>query len=306
MTETNRVALVTGASRGLGEVIARVLADQGYDLVIGARDEVALGRARNRLAQHRRRVVALAGDVTDAAVRRRWIDAARELGGLDVLVNNASELGGISPLMTFDVQRFGRVFPVNTGAPIALAQLAVPLLAVRHGLIVNITSDAAHSAYAGWGPYGASKAALELLTRTLAGELLDRGVSAVLVDPGDMRTRMHQEAFPGQDISDRPLPDVTAPFWRWLFDQDREAIRAQRFVAQQQDAPWHQPASSRNSPCRQRSKRPSRRKREVCLATACASWCQTWKGMSSNTPASAISLDGSIRAICSSSTRAAR
>jgi NAD(P)-dependent dehydrogenase (short-subunit alcohol dehydrogenase family) len=242
MTEVNRVGLVTGASRGLGEVIARVLTQRGYDLVIGARDEEALGRARDRLAQQRRRVVAIAGDVTDAAVRRRWIDAAGELGGLDVLVNNASELGGIGPLMAFDVQRFGRVFPVNAGAPIALIQLAMPLLAARHGLIVNVTSDAANGAYPGWGPYGASKAALELLTRTLAGELLDQGVSAVLVDPGDMRTRMHQEAFPGEDISDRPLPDVTAPFWRWLFEQDHEAIRAQRFVAQQQDAPWHQPA----------------------------------------------------------------
>ena len=108
------------------------------------------------------------------SVRARLVGAARELGGLDVLVNNASELGGIGPLMDFDVQRFGRVFPVNAGAPIALIQLAVPLLAERRGLIVNITSDAARGAYPGWGPYGASKAALELLTRTLATELRER------------------------------------------------------------------------------------------------------------------------------------
>ena len=240
MAEANRVALVTGASRGLGEVIARVLAERGHDLVIGARNVGALNRVRDQLSQSGRRVVALPGDVTDAAVRRRWIDAAAELGGLDVLVNNASELGGIGPLATFDVQRFGRVFPVNTGAPIALIQLALPLLAARRGLIVNITSDAANGAYPGWGPYGASKAALELLTRTLASELRDQGVSAVLVDPGDMRTAMHQEAFPSEDISDRPLPEITAPFWRWLFDQDREAVSGQRLVAQQEDAKWHQ------------------------------------------------------------------
>src|SRR5688572_14024961 len=242
MTEENRVAMVTGASRGLGEVIARVLAERGHDLVIGARDETALNRVREQLAERGRHVVAIAGDVTDASVRRRWIDAARELGGLDVLVNNASELGGIEPLLTFDVQRFGRVFPVNTGAPIALIQLAVPLLAARRGLIVNITSDAAAGAYPGWGAYGASKAAFELLTRTLAAELRDQGISVVLVDPGDMRTRMHQEAYPSEDISNRPLPAVTAPFWRWLFDQHPEDVAAQRFVAQQEDAPWHQPA----------------------------------------------------------------
>ena len=97
---------------------------------------------------------------------------------------------------------------------------------------MNITSDAATAAYPGWGPYGATKAALELLTRTLATELGEQGVSAVLVDPGDMRTRMHQEAFPGEDISDRPLPEVTAPFWNWLFDQNPEDIRGERFAAQ--------------------------------------------------------------------------
>jgi NAD(P)-dependent dehydrogenase (short-subunit alcohol dehydrogenase family) len=109
---------------------------------------------------------------------------------------------------------------------------------------VNITSDAANAAYPGWGPYGASKAALELLTRTLAQELTGTPVSAVLVDPGDMRTGMHQDAFPGEDISDRPLPDVTVPFWRWLFEQDPERVRGQRLVAQQKEhAPWQlQPA----------------------------------------------------------------
>jgi len=107
---------------------------------------------------------------------------------------------------------------------------------------VNITSDAATTAYPGWGPYGATKAALELLTRTLATELRDRGVSAILVDPGDMRTRMHQQAFPGEDISDRPLPEITVPFWNWLFDRNPEAISGQRFAVQQEVARWLQQA----------------------------------------------------------------
>ena len=242
MHQSNRVAIVTGASRGLGEVIARALAQRGYGLVIAARNPDPLHDVAESLARHGSTVVAIDGDVTDASVRARLVSAARELGGLDVLVNNASELGGIGPLMEFDVQRFGRVFPVNTGAPIALVQLAVPLLGERRGLIVNITSDAAQGAYPGWGPYGASKAALELLTRTLATELRDRGVSAVIVDPGDMRTRMHQEAFPLEDISDRPLPAVTAPFWNWLFDQTPAHVSGERFAAQAEDARWLQRA----------------------------------------------------------------
>jgi NAD(P)-dependent dehydrogenase (short-subunit alcohol dehydrogenase family) len=242
MDDTHRAALVTGASRGLGEVIAGILAQRRYDLVIGARDAAPLGRVAEALAARGSRVAAVEGDLTDASVRARLVNAARELGGLDLLVNNASELGDIGPLMNFDVQRFGRVFPVNVGAPIALIQLAVPLLAERRGLIVNITSDAARGAYPGWGPYGASKAALELLTRTLAQELRDQGVSAVLVDPGDMRTRMHQEAYPFEDISDRPLPEVTAPFWNWLFEQDPEQICGEHFAAQAEDARWLQRA----------------------------------------------------------------
>jgi NAD(P)-dependent dehydrogenase (short-subunit alcohol dehydrogenase family) len=240
MTHSNRIALVTGASRGLGQVIARVLATRGYRLVIGGRDRAALEAAAADLSRHTSNVVPVAGDVTESAVRAALIDASLTLGGLDVLVNNASELGGIGPLEAFDVPRFGRLFPVNVGAPMVLTQLALPLLVERRGLIVNITSDAALAAYPGWGPYGATKAALELLTRTLAAELQGRGVSAVLVDPGDMRTRMHQEAFPGEDISDRPLPEVTVPFWNWLLDQDQGSISGERFAAQKEDARWLQ------------------------------------------------------------------
>ena len=242
MTESTRIALVTGASRGLGLVIARVLATRGYRLVIGGRDRDALATAAAELSRHAPVVVPVPGDITDAEVRANLIGAARRLGGLDVLVNNASELGPIGPLSTFDVPRFGRLFPVNVGAPMVLVQLALPLLTERQGLIVNITSDAATSAYPGWGPYGATKAALELLTRTLAVELREHGVSSVLVDPGDMRTRMHQEAFPGQDISDRPLPEITVPFWNWLFDQDPGAVGGERFAAQHEDARWLQHA----------------------------------------------------------------
>ena len=242
MTESTRIALVTGASRGLGLVIARVLARRGYSLVIGGRDRSALENAAVELAADAPAVRPIAGDITDAQVRAAMIDAARQLGGLHVLVNNASQLGSIGPLRTFDVPSFSRLFPVNVGAPMVLTQLALPLLIDSRGLIVNITSDAAVAAYPGWGPYGATKAALELLTRTLASELREQGVSAVLVDPGDMRTRMHQEAYPGQDISDRPLPEITTPFWNWLFDQDPAAVRGERFAAQHEDARWLQQA----------------------------------------------------------------
>ena len=244
MTEPTRVALVTGGSKGLGFVVARVLARRGYGLVIGGRDRDALADAAAELSRDAPTVIQVPGDVSLPAVRDDLTVAARRLGGLDVLVNNASELGPIGPLESFDVARLGRLFPVNVGAPLSLIQLALPLLVERQGLIVNITSDAAMAAYPGWGPYAASKAALEVLTRTLAAELRERNVSAILVDPGDMRTRMHQEAFPGEDISDRPLPEVTVPFWNWLFDQAPAAIRSQRFAAQQEDARWVQTYAS--------------------------------------------------------------
>jgi NAD(P)-dependent dehydrogenase (short-subunit alcohol dehydrogenase family) len=239
MTTSPRVALITGASRGLGAVIARILAERRYSLVIGARDAGALDATADSLRRQGATVVTVAGDITDAPVRARLVAAAQEFGGLDLLVNNASELGGIGPLADVDIlDGFARVMRINAGAPLALTQLTIPLLAERRGLIVNISSDAATGAYPGWGPYGASKAAFELLTRTLAAELRPMQVAAVIVDPGDMRTRMHQEAFPGVDISDRPPPEITVPFWNWLFDQNAHEISGERFAAQQEDARW--------------------------------------------------------------------
>jgi NAD(P)-dependent dehydrogenase (short-subunit alcohol dehydrogenase family) len=242
MSESSRVAIVTGASRGLGAVVARALAARGNDLVIGGRDELALHDAAASLRRAGRRVVPVPGDIADAGVRAWLVDEARRLGGLHVLVNNASELGGIVPVAALDLSRMARVFLVNVIAPVALTRLALPLLEESGGIVVNISSDAARSGYPGWGAYGASKAALDLLTRTIDVEMRDRGVTAVSVDPGDMRTRMHQEAFPGEDISDRPLPDVTAPFWNWLFDQDRRTLGGERFEAQKENARWLQPA----------------------------------------------------------------
>ncbi len=240
MARVNQVAIVTGASRGLGAVVARVLAGRGFDLVLGAREPAPLLELAHALANAGGRVRVVAGDVTEGSIRERLVDEAQALGGLHVLVNNASELGGIAPLVEVDLKRLERVFAANVVAPLGLIQRAAPMLAHDHGLVVNVSSDAAHGAYHGWGGYGATKAALELVTRTLGAEL-SGDVAFVTVDPGDMRTRMHQEAFAGQDISDRPLPDVTVPFWNWLFDQDPHLITGQRFVAQHESAPWLQP-----------------------------------------------------------------
>jgi NAD(P)-dependent dehydrogenase (short-subunit alcohol dehydrogenase family) len=228
-----KTALVTGASRGLGEVIATYLARSGYDLVLTARRSELLEELANRLRQHTR-VVAIAGDVSDPAHRARLASAAADLGGLDVLVNNASELGPspMPQLTSYPLDELRRVFDVNVVAPVALVQETLPLLKPRRGLVVNITSDAAVGAYPRWGGYGSSKAALELVSRTLAEELREDGVSVVVVDPGDVRTDMHQAAFPGEDISDRPLPDTTIPFWAWLFAADPMGVTGQRFQAQ--------------------------------------------------------------------------
>jgi NAD(P)-dependent dehydrogenase (short-subunit alcohol dehydrogenase family) len=237
MTENNPsrpVALITGGSAGLGLTLAGFLVARGYDLIITGRDGRRLDAAAEQLQRQGGVVKPIAGDVSDPAHRQRLADAVAERGRLDLLVNNASALGPrpMPALIDYPLDALREVLEINTIAPLALVQALRPWLAAGRGLVVNLTSDAAVGGYSGWGGYGASKAALELLSLTLANELRDEGVYAVVVDPGDMRTQMHQDAFPGEDISDRPLPDVTLPFWAWLLGQTPGEISGQRFQAQ--------------------------------------------------------------------------
>jgi NAD(P)-dependent dehydrogenase (short-subunit alcohol dehydrogenase family) len=199
-------AIVTGASRGLGLALAGALADRGWRLVIDARDGTALEHAAATL-RPRTEVVALAGDVADSAHREALVAAA---GALDLLVNNASDLGPspLPALARYPLGELEHVYRVNALAPLALMQLALPRL-VAGGRVVNVTSDAAVEPYAGWGGYGSAKAALEQLTAIFAAE--NPGLRVYAVDPGDMNTRMHQDAYPGEDISDRPPPEQSVP-----------------------------------------------------------------------------------------------
>lgn len=230
----NRIALITGASRGLGAALAGFLARQRYDLVLTARASGPLETVARRLGNAGGRVAAVAGDVADPGHRQRLVETAAALGGLDLLVNNASTLGPapLPPLSELPLIALEDIFGVNVAAPLGLVQLALPLLERRNGLVVNISSDAAVGGYPGWGGYGASKAALDLVSLTLANELGDRGVSVVAVDPGDMRTGMHQAAYPGEDISDRPLPEATLPFFAWLLGQEPSRVNGRRYAAQ--------------------------------------------------------------------------
>lgn len=229
-----QVAMITGASRGLGRTLAHFLAAQGADLVLTARGERALEDTAQELVAYGSRIAPIPGDVADAGHRQRLVEAAAGLGGLDLLVNNASSLG-LSPLPAladYPLDAIKEVLAVNVLAPLGLVQAALPLLRARRGLVINLSSDAALGGYAGWGGYGASKAALDLLSLTLSNELAGEGVTVVSVDPGDLRTQMHQDAFPGEDISDRPLPEATLPFWAWLLGQERAAIQGKRLRAQ--------------------------------------------------------------------------
>jgi NAD(P)-dependent dehydrogenase (short-subunit alcohol dehydrogenase family) len=206
-------AIVTGASRGLGLALGRALAGRGWRLVVDARGADALEHAWVGTPN----VTALPGNLADLAHRRKLVDAAR--GPVDLLVNNASVLGP-SPqpaLAEYPLDQLRRVYEINVVAPLALVQTALPHLAVD-ARIVNVTSDAAVEPYEGWGGYGSSKAALDQLTAILAAEHPELRVYAV--DPGDMRTQMHQEAFPGEDISDRPPPEESVPGLLELIEGD--------------------------------------------------------------------------------------
>jgi NAD(P)-dependent dehydrogenase (short-subunit alcohol dehydrogenase family) len=220
-------AIITGGSRGLGLALARALAERGWSLVLDARGADALEEAAKELSE-RTTVRAIAGDVADDGHRRELVAAAEELGGPDLLVNNASLLGP-SPqprLADYPLDVFRAVYEANVTAPLALIQLALPLLSQSpQGRILNVTSDAGVGGYEGWGGYGSSKAALEQLTKVLAAEHPELRVW--WVDPGDMNTRMQQEAFPDEDVSDRPPPEESVPGLLRLLDEDRPSGRYQ-------------------------------------------------------------------------------
>ncbi|SOD74803.1 NAD(P)-dependent dehydrogenase (short-subunit alcohol dehydrogenase family) [Jatrophihabitans sp. GAS493] len=225
-SEENRVALITGASAGLGRALADALAARGWRLIIDARHPERLGRVAAALQAYadrpRRTVWAIEGSVVDLAHRDQLVAAVAEAGRLDLLVNNASTLGPtpLPPLHDLDLPAFRAVLETNLLAPLALIQQLRSSLR-RDAVIVNISSDAAVEAYPGWGAYGAAKAALDHLTRTLAAE--DGSHYWYAIDPGDMRTEMHQAAFPGEDISDRPRPESVVPQLLGLLDPESGA-----------------------------------------------------------------------------------
>jgi NAD(P)-dependent dehydrogenase (short-subunit alcohol dehydrogenase family) len=208
-----QIGIVTGASRGLGLALTHALVDRGWRIVVDARDGDALRREWGYPPHD----VLIAGDIADPAHRRALVEAAGPQ--IDLVVNNASALGPspLPPLADYPLDELRRVYEVNVLAPLALVQLALPRLA-RGACILNVTSDAAVEPYETWGGYGSSKAALDQLTAILGAEHPELRVYAV--DPGDMRTQMQQDAFPGEDISDRPLPEESVPGLLDLIDGD--------------------------------------------------------------------------------------
>jgi NAD(P)-dependent dehydrogenase (short-subunit alcohol dehydrogenase family) len=220
---TSPVAVVTGASRGLGRAVAGALAAAGYAVIIDARDCLALQASaaaiRSQYDLPLRSVLPVPGDLTDPAHRADLAAAAAELGGASLLVNNAGTLGAspLPALADYPVSDLRASLEVNVVAPLALTQLLLPDLRRLGGSVLSVTSDAAVEAYAGWGGYGAAKAALEQACHVLAAE--EPAIRVWRVDPGDLRTRMHQQAFPGEDISDRPLPETVVPAFLRLISE---------------------------------------------------------------------------------------
>jgi NAD(P)-dependent dehydrogenase (short-subunit alcohol dehydrogenase family) len=227
------VALITGASRGLGLEVARLYAGRGMPLILTARAEGPLAAAVAELSRFTD-ILALPGDIADRAHAEGLVQSGLErFGRIDMLVNNASSIGPspMPALEAYSAEALGEVFQVNVFAPLYLSQLVLPGMRVRGaGVIVNVTSDAAVQAYPGWGGYGASKAALEQLSKVLASELEGTGVRVYLVDPGDMNTQLHREAEPGVDLSHLPGPEVPAPIFLDLVR--RETAPFGRFEAQ--------------------------------------------------------------------------
>jgi NAD(P)-dependent dehydrogenase (short-subunit alcohol dehydrogenase family) len=220
------VAMVTGASRGLGRALAGELARRGWSLVVDARSAGDLQAAVGELRAAGGAVEAVPGDVADAGHRQALVAAARRLGGLDLLVNNASTLGAtpLPRLLEYPLDELRQVLEVNVLAPLALVAEAEPLLRESaRPVVLDVTSDASVEHYETWGGYGAAKAALDHLGGTLAAE--EPWLRILTVDPGDMRTRMHQEAFPGEDISDRPLPEAAVPALLALVEGDQPSGR---------------------------------------------------------------------------------
>jgi len=211
-------AVITGASAGLGRALATALAERGWNLVLDARRP---GRLLELAAELGRQTAlrAVPGDVADAAHRRQLAGAAAEFGALNLLVNNASTLGPspLPPLAALPAGELAAILHTNVVAPLALIQLALPALTATGGTVVNVSSDAAVAHYPGWGGYGSAKAALDHLTATLAEE--NPQLRWYSFDPGDMRTEMHQAAFPGEDISDRPEPESVLPALLRLIEQ---------------------------------------------------------------------------------------
>jgi NAD(P)-dependent dehydrogenase (short-subunit alcohol dehydrogenase family) len=235
------VAIVTGASEGFGRALAEDLAKDGWDLVIDARHAGRLQATATALAAYGTTVRALVGDIADAGHRQALMGAVESLGRLDLLVNNASTLGPtpLPDLASFPIEDLAGVYRVNVLAPLAIIQLALPVLVASKGSIVNVTSDAAVEAYEGWGGYGSSKAALEQVSQVLSAE--QPGVRVYSFDPGDMRTRMHQDAFPGEDISDRPAPTTVVPALRRLLRNAPPSgrYRASELLDSQLSEPQH-------------------------------------------------------------------